>query len=274
MTKSIICIPNQYMLDTHYVMSQIASTSSPSSSSAAVPKPRGIFDPVARGLDVIGDRWTLVLVRHLLGGHRGFQELRKRTGIAPRVLSSRLRQLVADGFVESVSDGSRSVYGLTAEGRSLEPIIGAIARWWIRHGLEDLDVDATRFNETSAQSVVESLPFMVKEEAARGVDLVFELRLTGEGGGVFTVRVHDGACEVAAGFAERADVRYTAAARVWCGVALGLIDAREVHATGLLVKEGSREAMDRFFHQVSRPGAASPTDAAPSAHKSLERSGT
>ena len=238
-----------------------------------MPKPRGIFDPVARGLDVIGDRWSLVLVRHLLGGHRGFQELRKRTGIAPRVLSSRLRQLVADGFVETVSDGSRSLYGLTAEGRSLEPIIGAIARWWIRHGLEALEIDPTRFNETSALSVVESLPFMLKEETARGVDLVFELRLTGEGGGVFTVRVHDGRCEVAAGFAERADVRYTAPARIWCGVALGLVDARKVYAEGLLVKEGGREAMDRFFHQVSRPDTASATDAVPGA-PSLERSGT
>jgi DNA-binding HxlR family transcriptional regulator len=245
-----------------------------SSAARSVPKPQGIFDPVARGLDVIGDRWTLVLVRHLLGGHRGFQELRKRTGIAPRVLSSRLRQLVADGFVESVSDGSRSVYGLTAEGRSLEPIIGAIARWWIRHGLEALDIDATRFNETSAQSVVESLPFMVREDAARGLDLVFELRLTGEGGGVFTVRIHDGACEVASGFAERADVRYTASARTWCGVALGLIDARKAHADGLFAKEGGREAMDRYFHQVSRPDAASQTDAGPGDPHSRARSRT
>lgn len=218
----------------------------------AVPKARGIFDPVARGLDVIGDRWTLVLVRHLLSANRGFQELRKRTGIAPRVLSSRLRQLVADGFVETVADGGRSLYALTEQGRSLEPIIGAIARWWIRHGLEDLDVDARRFDATSPQSVIESLPFMVREDAARDVDVTFEIRLTGEGGGVWTVRVHDGVCEVAPGFSERADVRYTADARIWCGVALGLVAARDVHASGQLVKEGGREAMDRFFHQVSR----------------------
>ena len=64
----------------------------------------------ARGLDVIGDRWTLVLVRHLLGARRGFQELRKRTGIAPRVLSARLRQLAADGL--------RRVRRATARARS------------------------------------------------------------------------------------------------------------------------------------------------------------
>ncbi len=217
-----------------------------------VPRPEEIFDPVARGLDVIGDRWTLVLVRHLLGARRGFQDLRKRTGIAPRVLSARLRQLAAAGFVETVAEGGRGAYALTEQGRSLAPIVGAIARWWIRHGLEDLDIDANRFTETSAQSVLESLPFMLDEDASRGVDLSFEIRLTGSGGGVWSVRVHDGECTVRPGFAERADVRYTADARVWCGVALGLVPAKDAYAAGRLVKEGGREAMDRYFHQVSR----------------------
>ena len=75
------------------------------------PSPGEIFDPVARALEVIGDRWTLVLIRQLLGGPKGFQELRMRTGIAPRVLSSRLKQLTDDGFVESVGEGPRSLYG-------------------------------------------------------------------------------------------------------------------------------------------------------------------
>jgi DNA-binding HxlR family transcriptional regulator len=221
-----------------------------------VPRPGGIFDPVARALETIGDRWTLVLVRQLLGGTRGFQELRMRTGIAPRVLSSRLRELVGAGFVRSVAEGSRSVYALTEQGRSLEPIVVAIGRWWIRRGLSDLGIDAERFTETSAQSVLESLPFMVREDRARGVDLTFEVRLTGRGGGVWSVRVHDGACSVEPGFAERADVRYTADASVWCGVALGLVDARDVFKRGLMTKEGGRDAMDFYFHQVSTPGVA------------------
>lgn len=243
-----------------------------------VPRPEEIFDPVARGLDVIGDRWTLVLVRHLLGARRGFQELRKRTGIAPRVLSARLRQLAAAGFIESVAEGSRAAYALTEQGRSLAPIVGAIARWWIRHGLEDLAVDAGRFTETSAQSVLESLPFMLDEEASRGVDLTFEIRLTGSGGGVWTVRVHDGECTVEPGFAERADVRYTADARVWCGVALGLTSAREAHAAGRLVKEGGQQAMDRYFHQVSRERREKPRSQArarrPVGTRSAQRSTT
>ena len=50
------------------------------------------------------------------------------------------------------------------------------------------------------------------------------------------MRIHDGACSVRAGFAERADVRYTADAKVWCAVALGLADARDMHKRGLLTK--------------------------------------
>jgi DNA-binding HxlR family transcriptional regulator len=227
-----------------------------------IPQPSTIFCPVGRALDVIGDRWTLVLVRHLLRGTCGFQDLRVRTGIAPRVLSSRLRSLRERGFVETTGDGPRSQYQVTEKGRSLEPIILSIARWYLIHGLDDLQVDANRFSATSARSVLESLPFMVREERAQGVDLTFEIRLTGLGGGVWTVRVADGACTVTPGFAERADVHYTADAQVWCGVALGLTDAREAYRKGLLGKDGTRVAMDHYFHQVSRdpPHPIDPAD--------------
>lgn len=219
----------------------------------AIPRPGKVFDPVARGLDRIGDRWTLVLVRHLLGAPRGFQELRVRTGIAPRVLSSRLRELVGAGFVTTVSEGARSLYALTARGRTLEPIIAATARWWVQHAMGEEGATQQQFTETSAQSILESLPFLLREERARGVRLVFEIRLTGAGGGVWTLRIEDGACTAEPGFAERADVRYTADARTWCTVALGLLDPREAVRTGALVKEGGAEALDHFFFQVGRP---------------------
>ena len=222
-----------------------------------VPRPGEIFDPVARALDVIGDRWTLVLVRQLIGGPKGFSELRQRTGIAPRVLSSRLRQLTSDGFVETIQRGGRAVYGVTERGRSFEPIIAALARWWIHHGIQDLEVDITRFDETSPQSILEALPFLLREERARGVDLVFEIRLDGQGGGVWTVAIHDGRCEVRRGFAERAQVRYTADARAWCGVALGVLDARDAVKRGLMTKDGDPKALDHYFHRVSSLGGPS-----------------
>jgi len=232
----------------------MVANSSQAEKQAAVPRPGAIFDPVARALDVIGDRWTLVLVRQLLVGPKGFTELRQRTGIAPRVLSSRLRQLTTDGFVEPAPNGSRSVYAATDRGRSLEPIISSLAQWWIHHGIQELAIDLDRFNETSPQSILESLPFLLREERAGGEEVVFEIRLEGEGGGVWCVSIHDGRCEVSRGFAERADVRYTADARAWCGVALGILDARDVVRRGLMTKDGGSQALDHYFHRVSTLG--------------------
>jgi DNA-binding HxlR family transcriptional regulator len=214
--------------------------------------PGEIFCPVGRALDVIGDRWTLVLVRHLLGEPLGFQELRARSGIAPRVLAARLRALIKRGFVAR-GEGARSRYRLTERGRSLEPVISATARWYLRHGLDHLEVDPTGFGATSARSILESLPYLLREDRAHGVDLTFEIRLSGLGGGVWTVRIADGGCSVREGFAQRADVRYTADARVWCAVALGIADAKAVYRDGLMSKDGGREALDYYFHQIARP---------------------
>ncbi|MCL4684472.1 helix-turn-helix transcriptional regulator [Myxococcota bacterium] len=248
-----------------------------------VPRPGQIFDPVARALERIGDRWTLVLLRQLLGGAKGFQELRQRTGIAPRVLSARLRQLAEEGWVESVPAGEtgvgeaprggsgRSLYAVTSRGRTLEPIIAAIARWWVRHAMEEHIADVGPFTETSAQSILESLPFLLRDENARGAAIVFEIRLSGPGGGVWTIRIADQHCTVTRGFADGADVRYTAEARVWCGVALGLLDSRDAIKRGLLTKEGGRAALDHYFHQIPRPSAAHAERAEPGRRKPQRR---
>ena len=207
-----------------------------------------LFCPVGRALDLIGERWTLVLVRHLLGGPRGFQELRQRSGITPRVLSTRLRQLRDRGFVETVSAGTRSLYGLTDLGRSLAPIVREIGRWWVLNLMQR----SGPFGETTPATVVESLPFMLREERARGVRITYELRLTGKGGGVWTVEIDDGECRVDEGFAERAQVRYTADAREWCLLALALADDREAVRTGRLIKDGEGGSIAWYFYQPAR----------------------
>lgn len=204
-----------------------------------------LFCPVGRALDLIGERWTLVLVRHLLGGPRGFQELRARTGIAPRVLSTRLRQLIERGFLRTVPVGGRNHYALTELGQSLEPIVREVARWWVLNQMDQM----APYSETSPASVVESLPHMVHEEHARGVKCTYELRLTGEGGGVWTVSIQDGVCRVREGFADHADVRYTLDARDWCRLALGFMNDREAFGSGRLKKDGKGRSLAYYFHQ-------------------------
>ncbi len=219
-------------------------------SSEPKPLPIGpLFDPVGRGLDLIGDKWTLVLVRHLLGGARGFQELKVRTGIAPRILSARLRQMAESGLIRSVPEGARSLYGLTDLGRTLEPIVREIALWWVRHFMSE----AGPFKETTPASVVEALPFLLREDRARDVRISYELRLTGKGGGVWVVEIDDGTCRVHEGYAQRAQVRYTADARDWTLLALGLMDDREAASDGRLTKDGQGGSIAWYFHQPYTP---------------------
>jgi DNA-binding HxlR family transcriptional regulator len=93
---------------------------------------------VARTLDLVGDRWTMLIVRDLFLGQRRFNELLGSSpGMPPKLLSQRLKFLIENGFVARQVYNEfppRSEYVLTDRGRSLFPILKAIAEW----GLENL----------------------------------------------------------------------------------------------------------------------------------------
>jgi DNA-binding HxlR family transcriptional regulator len=94
--------------------------------------------PVARTLDVIGDRWTILILRDLLlEGPRRFQDLQESLrGAAPNTLSARLKALEARGLItrRPYSDHPpRLEYWLTAQGRSLGPVLKALRDWGRRH---------------------------------------------------------------------------------------------------------------------------------------------
>jgi DNA-binding HxlR family transcriptional regulator len=92
---------------------------------------------VACTLDLIGDRWTLLIVRDLASGKRYFDDfLRSPEAIASNVLSARLRALCEQGLVEKTRDPSdrrRYAYGLSADGRRLVELLGYIAAWGLKH---------------------------------------------------------------------------------------------------------------------------------------------
>ena len=92
---------------------------------------------VACTLDIIGDRWTLLVVRDLLRGKRYFDEfLRSPEGIATNVLSARLRALCAQGLVERTPDSSdqrRHTYRLSDDGLRLGELLGHIAAWGLKY---------------------------------------------------------------------------------------------------------------------------------------------
>ena len=92
--------------------------------------------PISCGLDLLGDRWTLIVVRDLFRGVSRFNDFtRSPEGIATNILSARLRSLTEHGFVERRDDprSSRTLYRLTPLGESLEPILCAVTRWGLRH---------------------------------------------------------------------------------------------------------------------------------------------
>jgi DNA-binding HxlR family transcriptional regulator len=88
--------------------------------------------PIARSLDVIGDGWSLLIIRDALGGKRRFSEFQKNLGTAKNILAARLRALVAHGIFElqPASDGSsHQEYVLTDKGKDLFPVLVAMRQW-------------------------------------------------------------------------------------------------------------------------------------------------
>ena len=96
-----------------------------------------VSTPLAAALDSVGDRWTLLVVEALLDGPRRFGDLQERLpGIAPNVLTQRLRSLEGEGLVVAQPYSERPrrvVYELTAGGRELAGTLRLLADWGARH---------------------------------------------------------------------------------------------------------------------------------------------
>src|SRR2546422_1202601 len=102
-----------------------------------VPKRYGQACPVAKSLELVGDRWTLLLVRDMLPGPRRFQDFQQSLpGIPPNILSDRLKRMEEHALATRrfYSDHPpRAEYALTDKGRELGVVIGALAAWGSRH---------------------------------------------------------------------------------------------------------------------------------------------
>jgi DNA-binding HxlR family transcriptional regulator len=91
---------------------------------------------VAQTLEVVGEWWSLLIVRDAFRGLRRFGQFQKSLGLARNILTVRLRALVADGILELVpaSDGSAyQEYALTEKGRGLLPVLVALRQWGMAH---------------------------------------------------------------------------------------------------------------------------------------------
>lgn len=93
--------------------------------------------PIARALSVVGDRWTLLILRELIMGVRRFDELQAQTGMSSHLLSTRLKRMEQDGIVERrlySKKPPRYEYLQTAKGKDLDPVILMLRSWGMKHG--------------------------------------------------------------------------------------------------------------------------------------------
>jgi DNA-binding HxlR family transcriptional regulator len=105
---------------------------------SAMPTPYDMHCPVARTLDIIGERWTILILRDLLlGDSRRFQDFeRSLPGISPNTLSARLKRLEEHGIVERrfyEQHPPRAEYVLTGKGRQLGPVLQTLLDWGSKH---------------------------------------------------------------------------------------------------------------------------------------------
>nr|WP_232103488.1 helix-turn-helix domain-containing protein [Serratia liquefaciens] len=117
--------------------------------------------PVARTLDVIGDWWSLLIVRDAFDGVRRFSEFQKGLGMAKNILSTRLRTLMAQGILEiaPASDGSAyQEYILTDKGRALFPVIVGLRQWGEDHLFAEQEAHSTLVESDSGQPIPRMTP--------------------------------------------------------------------------------------------------------------------
>src|SRR4051794_29997889 len=173
------------------------------------------WSPDARALDLVGDKWTLLIIRDLAAGPRRFVELQRTLpGISTEQLRSRLNRMVADGLLTRQRYREvppRVDYELTERSRELLPVVGALARWgydWTwsapRQG-EDISVGAIF---RTAPGLL-SLPRSVKGRV--------ELVVRGDRGGdrSYTLTLSRGAVEIDERPAESVDAQVSGTVREW-----------------------------------------------------------
>lgn len=205
----------------------------------------------AHALDLVGERWALLVVRELLLGPKRFTDLRSGLpGISPNVLTQRLVELEAAHVVTRrrlPPPASAWVYELSDWGRELEVVIVELGRWGARSPA--LPRDAA----LSTNSLILSLRTMFDAGAARGLQARYELRFGDEH---FSVEVRDGAIELQRGTAEDPDAVIdtdpnTLAALVYDGA-----DLFAAQRAGELRIHGDKARVKRFLGLFRLPERA------------------
>ena len=208
----------------------------------------------AHALDLVGERWALLVVRELLLGPKRFADLRAGLpGVSPNVLSERLRGLEGAGIVRRRKlppPAASRVYELTEWGMELEPVIVSLGRWGARSTLRLQDAGM------SVDALVLSFRTMFDPRAAEGEGLnaSYELRLGEER---FRAVVADGRFEISRGSAERPpDATVESDPGTLAALVYGGRELSEALRSGDVKIEGDGSVVERFLTLFPLPEPA------------------
>jgi DNA-binding HxlR family transcriptional regulator len=212
---------------------------------------------LARALDVIGERWTLLIVRELLVGPKRFTDLLDGLpGIPPSLLSARLKDMQAAGVIGKEilpPPAASTVYRLTAAGAELEGILLALGRWGVQFGRKPRPTDASR-----SGWLVPVLRGLFQPDAGVGLHETYELRLPE---GPVRLAVDDRVLRVEEGPAPSPRLVLIGKQPTLTAVLTGWLAAGEAVRRGALKIQGDRKALSPFIEMFTPRDAPQPAAA-------------
>jgi DNA-binding HxlR family transcriptional regulator/putative sterol carrier protein len=207
----------------------------------------------AHALDLVGERWALLVARELLLGPKRFTDLRAGLpGASPNVLAQRLRELEAAGVVRRRKlppPAASRVYELTDWGMELEPVIIRLGRWGAR------SPSLPREAGLGVDSLILSFRTMFDSRASEGIEAVYELRL---GEDRFRAEVTDGRFEILRGNADRPDATIESDSATLAALVYGGHPLAGALSSGAVEIEGDEAAVKRFLSLFPLPEQAAP----------------
>jgi DNA-binding HxlR family transcriptional regulator/putative sterol carrier protein len=209
------------------------------------------FCGLAFALDVVGERWTLLIIRELLAGPRRFKDLIDGLpGVSTNLLSERLKELEQHGVLTRRTlppPAGSTVYELTPFGQAIEKAVLELGTWGSR--LFPPSMEGVNLPSVGAMTL--AIKAFFHEEAARDISETYELHLNNE---VLQVQVDNGRLSVQTGQTFKPDAVFYTDMQVFVGLFAGQIPPDDAIAGGLIRVEGDAGALRRFLSVSSVPG--------------------
>lgn len=208
----------------------------------------------AHALDLIGERWALLVARELMLGPKRFTDLRRGLpAVSPNVLTQRLEDLEAASIVQRMRlppPAASQVYALTEWGRELEPVMQSLGRWAARSPTKPRDTPM------GTDSMILSLRTMFDGTAAKGPKLALELRM---GEDVFAADVARGRLTLERGAHPAPQVTISADANTLAALVYGGMPLAAAIRGGQAQVDGDADVLRAFFKLFPLPPIADTT---------------